>query len=92
MVRGDRQRISTRVAMAYAGAVHQKSGNEMGHAAGSWRTRYAKESLQDRALPERPTFSAEDDPFFAATTFDGGPMELDRKAPECNCCAPNGSS
>ncbi len=40
----------------------------------AWRVRYARESLQDRALPDRPVFTAEEDPFFAATTFNDGPM------------------
>ena len=41
-----------------------------------WRTRFAKDSLQGRDVPARPKFEAEDDPFFAAATFHGGPMEL----------------
>ncbi|HYI92757.1 MAG TPA: PSD1 and planctomycete cytochrome C domain-containing protein, partial [Bryobacteraceae bacterium] len=41
-----------------------------------WRTRFAKDALQDRDIPARPTFDPTDDPFFAAVTFDGGPMEL----------------
>ncbi|MEJ7606937.1 MAG: DUF1553 domain-containing protein, partial [Bryobacteraceae bacterium] len=41
-----------------------------------WRNRFSKESLQDRALPERPKFSAETDAFFEAATFNGGPMDL----------------
>ena len=34
----------------------------------------AEDALQDRDPPARPTFDAEDDPFFAATTFKDGPM------------------
>ena len=41
-----------------------------------WRTRFAKDSLQGRDVPARPKFDPEDDPFFEATTFQGGPMEL----------------
>ena len=41
-----------------------------------WRTRFAKDSLQGRDVPPRPKFEAEDDPFFEAATFKGGPMEL----------------
>lgn len=41
-----------------------------------WRSRFSKEALQDRDLPERPKFDAEQDPFFAAATFNGGPMDL----------------
>ncbi len=39
----------------------------------SWRRRYASDVLQERDLSPRPTAS---DPFFAAATFKGGPMEL----------------
>jgi cytochrome c553 len=39
----------------------------------SWRRRYASDVVQERDLPPRPTAS---DPFFAAATFKGGPMEL----------------
>ena len=39
-----------------------------------WRARFAEDALQDRDPPARPTFDAEDDPFFAATTFKDGPM------------------
>jgi hypothetical protein len=42
----------------------------------NWRRRFANEGLQDRNLPGRPKPGAETDPFFAAVTFDGGPMEL----------------
>jgi hypothetical protein len=41
-----------------------------------WRTRFAKDALQERDLPARPTFDPVDDPFFAAVTFEGGPMDL----------------
>jgi hypothetical protein len=59
---------------------YTKSGAKWDTKLEAWRTRYAKESLQDRVLPDRPTFSAEDDPFFAATTFGDGPMALDESA------------
>jgi hypothetical protein len=42
----------------------------------SWRKRMAIEVVEDRDLPVRPKANAEADPFFAAVTFDGGPMEL----------------
>ncbi|MDX1979578.1 MAG: DUF1553 domain-containing protein [Bryobacteraceae bacterium] len=42
----------------------------------NWRSRFAKEVLEDRALPERPKPNAEAHPFFAAATFNGGPMEV----------------
>jgi hypothetical protein len=42
----------------------------------SWRKRRAIEVVEDRDLPVRPKANAEADPFFAAVTFDGGPMEL----------------
>ena len=67
------------VAKAY-GDQYAKSGAKWDTRLENWRTRYAKESLQDRALPERPTFPPDDDPFFAATTFKGGPMELAESA------------
>jgi len=41
-----------------------------------WRTRFAKDAIQSRDVPARPKFEPEDDPFFAAATFKGGPMEL----------------
>lgn len=46
----------------------------------SWRTRYAKESMQDRPLPDRPVFAEADDPFFSAVTFGEGPMAV-RESP-----------
>jgi hypothetical protein len=67
--------VATRYQEEYA-----KSGAKWDSRLDAWRTRYAKESLQDRVLQERPTFSAEDDPFFAATTFGEGPMALDESA------------
>ncbi len=42
----------------------------------AWRSRLAKEVAQDRALPDRPKPNAAEHPFFAKTTFDGGPMEV----------------
>ncbi|MGH9630079.1 MAG: DUF1549 and DUF1553 domain-containing protein, partial [Bryobacteraceae bacterium] len=42
----------------------------------NWRTRFSKEALQDRALPDRPKFDTEENPFFAAATFNRGPMDL----------------
>jgi hypothetical protein len=41
-----------------------------------WRKRMATELLEDRDLPARPKMNAEANAFFAAVTFDGGPMEL----------------
>ncbi len=41
-----------------------------------WRSRLAKEVAQDRALPERPKPNAVEHPFFAKTSFDGGPMDV----------------
>ena len=38
--------------------------------------RFSKEALQDRDVPERPKFGPRKDPFFAAATFNGGPMDL----------------
>ncbi|HYO82221.1 MAG TPA: DUF1553 domain-containing protein, partial [Bryobacteraceae bacterium] len=54
---------------------YTKTGAKWDSRLESWRTRYARESLQDRVLQDRPQFSADDDPFFAAVTFAGGPME-----------------
>jgi hypothetical protein len=42
----------------------------------SWRRRMAMEVLEERDLPPRPKANAESNAFFAAVTFDGGPMEL----------------
>ena len=42
----------------------------------SWRKRFANEVAQDRDLPERPKIASEANPFFAAVTYRGGPMEL----------------
>ena len=42
----------------------------------SWRKRFANEVAQDRDLPERPKIAPEANPFFAAVTYRGGPMEL----------------
>jgi len=42
----------------------------------NWRKRYAAEVAQDRDLPARPKFNAEEDPFFDAVTFHGGPLEF----------------
>jgi hypothetical protein len=42
----------------------------------SWRKRMATEILEDRDLPARPKPNAEANAFFAAVTFDGGPLEL----------------
>ncbi len=41
-----------------------------------WRGHFAKDALQGRDVPARPKFEAENDPFFEAATFHGGPMEL----------------
>jgi hypothetical protein len=41
-----------------------------------WRERFAVEAVQDREPQPRPKLDADDHPFFVATTFDGGPMEL----------------
>ncbi len=42
----------------------------------NWRSRYAREVAQDRALPDRPKPDPKAHPFFARTTFDGGPMDV----------------
>jgi hypothetical protein len=42
----------------------------------SWRARMAREVLQNRALPERPKPKDDDPSFFAAVTFNGGPMDI----------------
>jgi hypothetical protein len=42
----------------------------------SWRKRFSTDALQDRDVPARPVFDAADDRFFAAATFNGGPMDL----------------
>ena len=42
----------------------------------SWRKRFAAEVVEDRDLPARPKFNAEDDPFFDAVTFHGGPFDF----------------
>jgi hypothetical protein len=42
----------------------------------NWRNRFAREALEDRALPDRPKPNAEEHPFFSAATFNGGPMEF----------------
>ncbi len=41
-----------------------------------WRGRFAKDALQGRDIPARPKFEVDDNPFFEAATFHGGPMEL----------------
>jgi hypothetical protein len=41
-----------------------------------WRAKFARDALQERGLPDRPKVDAEEDPLFAAATFNGGPMEL----------------
>jgi Protein of unknown function (DUF1553) len=46
----------------------------------SWRKRYAAEVAQDRDLPPRPKFNAEDDPFFDAVAFHGGPLDFPESA------------
>ncbi|WP_217551333.1 hypothetical protein, partial [Pantoea sp. GbtcB22] len=42
----------------------------------SWRKRMAMDALEERDLPARPKFNAEANAFFAAVSFNGGPMEL----------------
>jgi uncharacterized protein DUF1553/uncharacterized protein DUF1549 len=42
----------------------------------SWRKRMATEVIEERDLPGRPKVNAEVNAFFAALTFNGGPMEL----------------
>jgi hypothetical protein len=55
---------------------YQKTAARWDDRLDKWRTRFAKDALQERDLPARPTFDAVDDPFFAAVTFDGGPLNL----------------
>lgn len=45
-----------------------------------WRNRFAREALEDRALPERPKPDAESHPLFVSLTFNGGPMEVAESA------------
>ncbi len=42
----------------------------------NWRRSFANEVAEDRDLPPRPKSDAEDDPFFDAVTFNGGPLDL----------------
>ena len=67
------------VAEAYAKA-YQETAAKWDERLERWRLRLAREALQDRVLPERPKFEAEENPFFAATTFNGGPLELRESA------------
>jgi hypothetical protein len=53
---------------------YNKTGTAYDAQVETWRRRFANEVLEDRDLPPRPKPPA--DPFFAATTFNGGPMEL----------------
>jgi cytochrome c553 len=46
----------------------------------NWRKRYATEVAQDRDLPARPKFNAEEDPFFDAVTFHEGPLDFAESA------------
>ncbi|MFN3324619.1 MAG: PSD1 and planctomycete cytochrome C domain-containing protein [Bryobacteraceae bacterium] len=55
---------------------YMKSAEAWDRGIANWRMRMAYEVLQGRTLPARPKPDPEDHPFFAATTFDGGPMEL----------------
>ncbi len=59
---------------------YAESGSKWDEQLSGWRTRFSKEGLQDRDVPERPKFDPERDPFFAAATFDGGPLELKESA------------
>ncbi len=53
-----------------------KSAEKWDNRLDGWRKRFAIELVQERTLPARPVFSAEEDPFFAAATSDGGPMDF----------------
>jgi cytochrome c553 len=52
------------------------SGKKWDDQLAGWRRRFTTEVANDRDIPERPKFGRESNPFFAAATFDGGPMEL----------------
>ena len=59
---------------------YQASASKWDEQLANWRTRFAKDALQERDLPERPKFDTELNPFFSATTFNEGPMELKESA------------
>lgn len=67
------------VASEYQDA-YSKSAAKWDEQLDKWRTRFAKDALHDRALPERPKFDAEQDPFFAAAAFETGPFHLPESA------------
>jgi cytochrome c553 len=52
-----------------------KAATELDQQLDGWRKQFATEVVEDRDLPPRPKSDAAD-PFFAAATFNGGPMEL----------------
>ncbi|MFN7937536.1 MAG: PSD1 and planctomycete cytochrome C domain-containing protein [Bryobacteraceae bacterium] len=64
-----------KVAAEYQEA-YLKSGTSWDTQLANWRRRMATEVASDRDVPERPKFDAKANPFFAAATFDQGPMEL----------------
>ncbi|MDQ6705469.1 MAG: DUF1549 and DUF1553 domain-containing protein, partial [Acidobacteriota bacterium] len=53
-----------------------KSATKWDDSMGKWRRSFATELAQDRDLPARPKPDAEESPFFAAATFDSGPLAL----------------
>ncbi len=55
---------------------YEKAGKQWDGQLAGWRKRLAVEVSQDRDIPGRPKPDAEAEPFFAAATFSGGPMEL----------------
>ena len=56
--------------------LYLKSATKWDTSMGRWRTSFATELAQDRDLPVRPKPDAEASPFFAAATFDSGPLAL----------------
>ncbi|MBS1825113.1 MAG: PSD1 domain-containing protein [Acidobacteria bacterium] len=64
-----------KVAAEYQDA-YAKSGTSWDTQLANWRRRMATEVASDRDVPERPKFDAKSNPFFAAATFEKGPMEL----------------
>lgn len=55
---------------------YAKSGKKWDDGLSGWRRRFSVEVTADRDIPARPKLDAEENPFFAAATINGGPMEL----------------
>ena len=53
-----------------------KSATRLDGQLDTYRKRFAADVLEERDLPGRPRIGAEQNPFFAAVTYNGGPMDL----------------